>query len=343
MEKEVLRLFKGFLGEKSNSVSEEGLKYGLLIPSSASEAVVKEAIELYGKDGQKWNQTFHKDFEIVRNAPIEDLIAQQIMHYITTYGFESLGIYREDLVYIPKEKLEIPELDVDNIELITIKPYTSEQLTEKLMGLLTSGIALSEQTVKDVMVLSDFIDKNRFDEIVNREIKTTLYDKYNIMPRNPEEFLRFLLFKLTNGTLKIQNADTIRAIKKSDKAKALNMLQLYVIKTPNGYEKLSSIFLRNKNLFLALKIKQDECRTEKDEAVRKSINALINKLRKMANSNHKPLKRNILDCLTDTNVNINVNELCSALDNVTIFREIRILNGVLYRLYGNNNVVYNLI
>ena len=342
MGKEVLRLFKGFLGEKSNSVSEEGLKYGLLIPSSASEAVVKEAIELYGKDGQKWNQTFHKDFEIVRNAPIEDLIAQQIMHYITTYGFESLGIYREDLVYIPKEKLEIPELDVDNIELITIKPYTSEQLTEKLMGLLTSGIALSEQTVKDVMVLSDFIDKNRFDEIVNREIKTTLYDKYNIMPRNPEEFLRFLLFKLTNGTLKIQNADTIRAIKKSDKAKALNMLQLYVIKTPNGYEKLSSIFLRNKNLFLALKIKQDECRTEKDEVTRKSINALINKLRKMANNNHKPLKRNILDCLTDTNVNINVNELCSALDNVTIFREIRILNGVLYRLYGNNNVVYKI-
>ena len=178
MEKEVLRLFKGFLGEKSNSVSEEGLKYGLLIPSSASEVVVKEAIELYGKDGQKWNQTFHKDFEIVRNAPIEDLIAQQIMHYITTYGFESLGIYREDLVYIPKEKLEIPELDVDNIELITIKPYTSEQLTEKLMGLLTSGIALSEQTVKDVMVLSDFIDKNRFDEIVNREIKTTLSVSY---------------------------------------------------------------------------------------------------------------------------------------------------------------------
>lgn len=342
MEKEVLRLFKGFLGEKSNSVSEEGLKYGLLIPSSASEVVVKEAIELYGKDGQKWNQTFHKDFEIVRNAPIEDLIAQQIMHYITTYGFESLGIYREDLVYIPKEKLEIPELDVDNIELITIKPYTSEQLTEKLMGLLTSGIALSEQTVKDVMVLSDFIDKNRFDEIVNREIKTTLYDKYNIMPRNPEEFLRFLLFKLTNGTLKIQNADTIRAIKRSDKVKALNMLQLYVIKTPNGYEKLSSIFLRNKNLFLALKIKQDECRTEKDEVTRKSINALINKLRKMADNNHKPLKRNILDCLTDTNVNINVNELCSALDNVTIFREIRILNGVLYRLYGNNNVVYKI-
>ena len=31
MEKEVLRLFKGFLGEKSNVVNEKGLKYGLLI------------------------------------------------------------------------------------------------------------------------------------------------------------------------------------------------------------------------------------------------------------------------------------------------------------------------
>ena len=108
MEKEVLRLFKGFLGEKSNVVNEKGLKYGLLIPSTANEAVVEEAIKLYGKDGEKWNQTFHKDFEIVRNAPIEDLIAQQLIHYITTYGFESLGMYDTDLVYIPKEKLEIP-------------------------------------------------------------------------------------------------------------------------------------------------------------------------------------------------------------------------------------------
>ena len=93
MEKEILRLFKGFLGEKSNAVNEKGLKYGLLIPSTANEAVVDNAIELYGKDGKKWNQTFHKDFEIVRNAPIEDLIAQQLIHYITTYGFESLGMY----------------------------------------------------------------------------------------------------------------------------------------------------------------------------------------------------------------------------------------------------------
>ncbi|MBR2002550.1 MAG: hypothetical protein IJ991_00040, partial [Thermoguttaceae bacterium] len=36
----------------------------------------------------------------------------------TTYGFESLGFYDQDLVYLPKEKLEIPELVVDSIELL---------------------------------------------------------------------------------------------------------------------------------------------------------------------------------------------------------------------------------
>ena len=296
MKKEVLRLFKSYLGEKSEFLWEDGLKYGLLIPNTADKEIVNEAIKQYGKDGKKWNETFHKDFEIVKNAPIEDLIAQQMIHYITTYGFESLGFYDSDLVYIPNEKLEIPELDKDSsVEFITIKPITEAELTEKLMILLTSGIALSEQTIKDIMVLSDYIDKDRFDEISNREIKTTLYDKYNIMPRNPEEFLRFLIFKTTGNTLKIQDSNTINSIKDCDKKLAFKMLKSYIDNTPNGYSKLSSIFLRNKNLFLAFKNKDGN----------KEINTIINKLRKLAIKNHKPLKTNILDCLTDENADIN--------------------------------------
>lgn len=333
MKKEVLRLFKSYLGEKSESLWEDGLKYGLLIPDTADKEIVDEAIKQYGKDGKKWNETFHKDFEIVKNAPIEDLIAQQIIHYITTYGFESLGLYDSDLVYIPNEKLEIPGLDKDSgVEFITIKPITENELTEKLMILLTSGIALSEQTIKDIMVLSDYIDKDRFDEISNREIKTALYDKYNIMPRNPEEFLRFLIFKTTGNTLKIQDDNTINSIKDCDKKIAFKMLKSYIDNTPNGYSKLSSIFLRNKNLFLAFKNKDDN----------KEINTIINKLRKLAIKNHKPLKKNILDCLTDENVDINLTSLQEELNNITIFREIRIINGILYRLKGTENIVYKI-
>ena len=335
MEKEVLRLFKGYLGEKSENFSKEGLKYGILIPDTASDKIVKEAIEQYGKDGEKWNQTFHKDFEIVKNAPIEDLIAQQLIHYITTYGFESLGFYDSNLVYLPKEKLEIPELVVDSIELIPIKPITEEELADKLMILLTSGIALSEQTIEDIMTLSDYIDKDRFDEISNREIKITLYDKYNIMPKNPDEFFRYLIFKTTGDTLKINNSQLINKIKNSNKEKALTMLESYM--TKNGLAKLSSIFLRNKDLFLAFKVKKED-----NLQLSANMNRIINALRKFAVNNHRPLPKNILDCLTDENVDVDLEKLPELLDNITIFREIRIINGILYRLYGSNAIVYKI-
>lgn len=338
MKKEILRLFKGYLGEKTNNINEKALKYGLLIPDSANDEIVDIAIDMYGKDGKKWNQTFHKDFEIVKNAPIEDLIAQQMIHYITTYGFESLGIYDNDLVYIPREKLEIPELDLENIEFITIKPLTSDELTEKLMTLITSGIALSEQTVEDVEVLSDFIDKNRFDEVSNREIKTYLYDKYNIMPKNPDDFLRYMLFKLTGNTLKIQSVDMIYQVRRSDKNKALKMLESYLT-DENSYKKLSSIFLRNKQLFLALKVKKEDT-AYSDIKVR--MNRIINKLRKMSVIYHKPLPKNILDNLTNKDTTVNYDDLIKELDKITIFREMRILNGIRYRLFGNDNIVYRI-
>ena len=110
MKAEILRLFKGFLGEKSDTINEKALAYGLVIPATASEDVVNEAIKQYGKDGDLWNQTFHKSWDKVANAPIMQLILEQLIHYFTTYGFEDLGIYDSDLVYIPHEKLEIPEL-----------------------------------------------------------------------------------------------------------------------------------------------------------------------------------------------------------------------------------------
>lgn len=338
MKKEILRLFKGYLGEKTNNINEKALKYGLLIPDSANDEIVDIAIDMYGKDGKKWNQTFHKDFEIVKNAPIEDLITQQMIHYITTYGFESLGMYDNDLVYIPRESLDIPELDLENIEFITIKPLTSDELTEKLMTLITSGIALSEQTVEDVKVLSDFIDKNRFDEVSNREIKTYLYDKYNIMPKNPDDFLRYMLFKLTGNTLKIQSVDMIYQVRRSDKNKALKMLESYLI-DENSYKKLSSIFLRNKQLFLALKVKKEDT-AYSDIKVR--MNRIINKLRKMSVYNHKPLPKNILDNLTNKDISVNYDDLVKELDKITIFREMRILNGIRYRLFGNDNIVYRI-
>lgn len=339
MNREILKLFKGYYADDEIdsvvSYDEEALKYGIIISDNIDKEIVSEAIRLYGKDGKKWNQCFHKSFSTVANSSIEDLVFQQVVHYFTTYGFESLGIYDSDIVYLPKEKLEIPELEKD-IEMVVIKPLTSINITKKIMTLLTSGIALSEDTIDSIMVLSDFIPKNDIDSIKNREVKIALYDKYDLVPNNPDEFLRYLIYKTTGLTLKIQNREAIQRIKTCDKAKALMLLNKYT-----SMENLSSIFLRNKDLFLAYKVSKDDTRYAwTNQNIRIELNKKLNKLRKLANKHHRPLQKNIVDNVTDVRFPIDLVTLPSILDNITIFREIRILNSLNYRLTNNENIVF---
>ena len=350
----VLRLFKGFIGQDSKDFIEEGLKYGLIVPKSAPEEVYKEAVKLYGKDGEKWNQTFHKSWNKVATAPIQQLVYEQIVHYITTYGFEELGIYSEESVYLPKEKLDIPELDKD-IELIRIRAYTENEVSEKLMKMLKSGIALSNDMLNDIFELSDLIDKNEFDEIRNRQVKIYLYDKYGIVPDDPEEFLKYVIYKVTGKTMKVQDKETIAMLNCASRKQVLGYFNSYL--KDNGEEKmirLAGIFQRNKNLFLALKAnpakEYDDYRKYELERLLKeeiaeivTLNMLINRINKLSKKYHKPVKLNILDRLSDSDTQVTLNdEFKASLDKITIFREIRIVNGLRYRILGSESIVYRI-
>lgn len=342
MTEAILTLFKGYLEKNKDSntnlpLNQEALKKGIIISDYVDNNIVRQAIELYGKDGILANATFHKNFNVVRDTPIDTLIVQQVIHYITTYGFEKLGIYNSDTIYIPAEKLEIPELNLTgDCKFTVIKPLTIEEVKQRLMTMLTSGIALSQDTVDDIETLSDFIDKNRIDEIKNREIKIFLYDKYNIVPHNPDEFLRYLIFKTTAMTLKIKDRNTIQALQYASSTQVVALIDTYVSQNRDGYKKLSSIFLRNKPLFLALKRKSPYSFNDK------KINAIINKLRKLAKIYHRPQTPDILRHITDSHFSINETELLPLLDDITLFREIRILNSINYRMFGNNHIVYKI-
>lgn len=345
----VLRLFKSYLygtsvtttdkiEENKRIVAEKGLVFTRI--DGADKEVIDLAIDMFGKKPEEWNQTFHKSFKTVLETPIEVLIAQQVIHYFTTYGLEALDLYNENLVYIPNEKLEIPELEED-IPLIVIKDVTEEQLKEKMMKLLTSGIALSKQTIEDVMLLSDFIDQEQVDDIKNREVKTAMYEKYNLVPSYNMEFFRYLIFKTTGDTLLIKNKELIKKIKNADVDKVYNYLNNYVNK-PNGYEKLAEIYLRFKDLFLAFKREKGSC------MYAESINHIINRLDKFARIKgyHKSIGKGILDSLTNmknlTVISIAAPEIEEALDQATIFREISIVNSLKYRIDGNKSILYKI-
>lgn len=334
-----LRLFKAFsqvyddfpLYEKTSSIER-----GILYTETVSEEIKSMAEEMYGIKPEQWNNTFHKSFGTVIDTPIEKLITQQVIHYFTTYGLEALGIYDQDLVYIPHEQLEIPEIEED-IPLKVIRYITEGDLQNKIMTLVTSGIALSKQTIKDIMTLSDYIDQDKVDEIKNKEVRIALYDKYNITPKGNMDFLRYVVLKATGSTLYIQNYDMLKLIRNSDKEQAYKLFKNYVDRK-GGYNRLGEIFLRNKNVFLAFKIK------EPTRVHEKTLNNIINRIRKIAEKTHKPLNKNILDDLyslkTIKSVEANKELIKSELDKITIFREIRIINGINYRLEMYKNAYH---
>lgn len=330
-----LNLFKSFIKNDDDKFDNNYMQ-GVYFTCKPSDLVYTKALELYGIDPEKWNQTFHKSFSTVRDSDIEILIAQQITHYFTTYGLEALNLYNTDTVYIPKEALEIPDLQED-LKIVVIKGITEEDLKVKLMNLLTCGIALSKETIDNIMILSDYINLYNIDKIKNKEVKIALYEKYNIVPSNNIEFLRYLIKKCTGRTLLIKDEVLIENLKRVSNLDLYNLLNKYI--ESNGYASLAQIFYRYKPLFLAMKRHDDTSSSKK-------LNYIINKIRKLAPKYHIHAAVNILDTLTQmtcVDYTDNKNKIEKALSEISLFRLTRLINSISYRLNKDNtSIVYKI-
>lgn len=327
--KSLLRLFNAVLVDEKKKhrtlkdVLKRTVKNGYILdPYIKPTDELLDEIESVVLSGEKANASFHKSWKVVRDSSDEDLVLQQIVHYITTYGFERLGIYNQDLVYIPAEELKVPKVK-DNMPLIVIRAMTSDEILSKIVE-LGSGIALARETLNDIMAVveslkfpSDFVGN-----IKNRELKALLNDLYKIVPTDPIEFLRYLISKLTNESLVIKNSYLIAKIKESN-GKFLDEL---IEKAPAD---LASIFLRYKPLFLAMKsISRNK--------------TFFNHLRKQADKMHKPLAPDYLNSVTSSikHDTLNVAELGERLGNASIYRKVRLARALKYRLGDADSIVY---
>jgi hypothetical protein len=285
--------------------------------------------EIIGINGLQLNSSFHKSWQKVRDASEELLILEQIIHYFTTYGFEALGIYNKESVYIPDEELDIPDL---NLKLTIINGLTKEEIKEKLLVLLNSGIALSGNTIKDVVEVVLFVKLETWeiDNIKNKEVKSILYDYLGLVPQNAVEFLRYVVYKATDNSLLIKNAKTIETIKAKKNLDILGLFEKYQSKY--GLEKLAEIFYRFKPLFLAFRTNV-------------GLRRITNKIRKLAIKNHKPMPEDYLNTITALlrqNETINYENLRSELERVNIFRKIRLAYALNYRTKDNNSILYKI-
>jgi hypothetical protein len=330
METSTLRLFNAIqVNDKNNNYFDESIfkrtiQNGYILDSAihSTDTLLNKVEKIVGISGEKANASFHKSWKVIKDSSIEALVIQQIIHYFTTYGFESMGIYGKDFVYIPHEKLELPEITED-IKLTFVKAMTSEEISESIV-MLGSKIALSKETLEDIMVI---IKTNEYDaqfikKIGNRELKSLLYEFYDILPDEPVEYLRYVITKITGETLLIKNKYLIELIKKSD----YQMLDSFLENAPKN---LASIFFRYKPLFLAMKsISHNK--------------TFFNHLRKNANYMHIPLSTDYLGDITNQikNNKLDLHTLYEHLENVNIYRKIRLAYALNFRLYCKDSIVY---
>lgn len=268
----ILKLFNKSLIAKEklsfDEVNKIAIKSGYLIHP---DACCSEILDFLKEKKVDYNSTFYKSWNSIIQKSRFELFIDQLLHYASTYG---TGFEGEQ--YIPEESFGIPAFS----EFKVINIISEAEVIERSVEMLSSGIALKQETIEGILTIFNYFDYEIDPKIVkNREAKMFICKATNIMPEDPVEMVRFLVYSAIGKSLLIKDKQSLEAIKNSHGV--LEDFNKYVKKF--GIEKLSSVFYRFKPIFLAFK--NWETRTT------------INKLRKLANKFHVPMKKGYFENL----------------------------------------------
>ena len=287
------------ISEDFVKVNKEAIKAGFIV---TEKACTRDVLRFIRMQNINPNSTFYASWQDIFSKTRFELFVDQIKHYASTYGTNFEG-----KPYIPNDA----EVDIPRIEnLVVIDTITQDEATDRLSKMIQSGIALKSETVDQIMKifkgLRYVFTESGIALVKNREIKLKMYEEYKIKPKNPIELVKFIVYKATGSTLVIKNQETITNCHNSGID-----LNNYIDET--NIKQVSSVFLRFKPIFLAFKYGKNK--------------ALINKLRRLAKTNHKPMEKSYWDgCIT------NPKDLTWTLaDSLTNFRKIALIEEILIR------------
>ena len=273
-------------------------------------------------DEQKvdYNATFYKEWRDLINATDQQLLYDQLMHYMSTYGTD----FSMANGYIKNDNLRV---DFAYSKLTPITAITVEAMHNRCIDMLSAGIALKEETVD---ALCDFIINSGFkvnpDDIKNREARTRYYAEKGTYPDDGAEIVRCLVYRATGSSLVIKNKTTYDLIRSCS---VHNRARMLLDLSHENRESLASVFNRFKPILLAFKAPKagpDGC----------TINAIINHISHMSKRLHKPMAPSVLDNVALYSA-LNVQE---ALNGVSTFRKLRLLNFCGLRLEPPQDNVY---
>ena len=295
-------------------------------PCVADEKIFDFIKDEFGYNIFELNRGFYKSFQTVADSTPQKILLNKLMHYFSTYGAESLGIFDRELVYVPNDALELPA-DAKPVKITVIDAIDDDEIQARAVKMIQSGAALSAETIDSLVNLINFLGiKLNVDEVPNKEFAIRLCDLLNILPADPVQFLRLMIYRGTGSMLLIKNAETVAALKNSEVDFGDDFAK-YI--AANGLGKLASIFHRFKPLWLAFKPHSDY------------LKATINKMRKLADRYHKPLTPKFLEHLTSA-ASVDIDELKRELANVTPYKKVSLANAIRYRMNAPKSIVYTI-
>lgn len=275
------------------------------------QTIVNHAISVYGVNKDKVNSTFYKRFSDVENRNELQIRFEQLTHYMSTYGQGYTGT--EGHIYEP-EFLKDVDMDVKH-QLVYIDVITKDELAKKVKTMLTSGIALSGDTQHNIMTIinEEKLDIDYVDKIANREFMCRLCEVEGLLPKNFDEFTRYLVYLTTGSALLIKSKQNYQTVDEylpflsgpenrfDDYVKTFGIKQ--VAKNITRYRKLYLIFRKHFS---------------------KAGKSELNKALKLSKKFYIPRKQSPLEDI----FNADLDEVAKAAQKAPIFKLIKIYNAV---------------
>lgn len=328
------------ISENAFYFSVKALNYGLNIHPIIFEnlenphAFHEEVINEFGVKAKAINSTFFTNFEEVQNTPDELRLFMQMLHYACTYG----GWNIHD-PYTPNQlsEAELEQAKASFEHCRKIDAITLEELHQTMQQTLYTSFALDEGRLDSLeCVVKAYNIKLIPEKIQNKEFACIYSEITNILPKQPEAMLRYLIYLTTNQTLLIKSEDLINSI-----YNCYYILQCFdafktYIENYDGEKQFAKIFYRFKPLFLALKKTFKNGNTNATIKQTKYVTSHINQIRRLAKIYHQPMNQVTLANLVPNIDILSSDEIYTMLEQATIYQLIKVYNAINHKLYSKS-------
>lgn len=316
------------------------LKRGYIIHPACSTQVVMDFLR---EETIDYNATFYNDWKDVTDKSRFDLFVDQCIHYFASYGLEM------DCVPNDGDRRTVPMYQGYKY----IQPISENDLYDKCMDMLGTNIALKQTSVAALVeYVCEYVKENSvdfdIDLVANKEAVGMICSKLDILPNDPFQLLRHIMYTTTGSSMLIKDKNTINKIKCS-----YNPFDFTTL-SEKQLQSLASIFYRFKPIFLAFRkdIWKDYKGWMSDHT--KLIQSkfgynrvIINKIRRMAEKYHTPLRtgfwEEILgnDCPVEyVNKVLNGNTFIESPSNFKLIQLIQSINDRILAAGGRGKSLY---